>query len=122
MDGVADLTVCEMSRGKRSLEKTGMPAKNYSALVFIIKGWFNTHISYMGTTNIIKKVITINISPVSIVMTNKGDTYVMSQGDTKSNVTPKKEPHVVRIFNVGLAIVRYSTWTMIINTTGMVNK
>ena len=70
----------------------------------------------------IRKVIVIKISPVSNVSTCKGETYVMSQGAIRSIVTPKKAPHVVNAFSVFDAIVRYSTWTMIIKTTGMVNK
>ena len=88
----------------------------------ITNGWFKVHISYIGITNIIKNVTVIRISAVSSVSTCKGETYVISQGATRSKVTPKKANQVVIAFNVFDAIVRYSTWTMIIKTTGRVNK
>lgn len=68
------------------------------------------------------KLRSISISPVNIVNTKRGETYVMSHGETRSSVTPRNEPQVVRALIVGLAMVRYNTWTMIMKTTGMVKR
>ena len=87
-----------------------------------INGRRTPHISYSGITIIMIKLIDIRMSPVSIDITNIGDTYEISQGDIRSRKTPPKAIHVVKIFRASLAIVKYSTCTRIIKTTGMVNR
>src|SRR5690348_13079086 len=87
-----------------------------------MNGRLTPHISYSGITIMMRKLIDIRMSPVSIDITNIGDTYEISQGEIRSRKTPPKAIHVAETFTASLAIVKYNTCTRIIKTTGIVNR
>ncbi len=53
-----------------------------------------------------RNVTIMRVSPVNMVKTKTGDTYVISQGDRRSNPTPVKESQLIRILVEGLAFVK----------------
>lgn len=71
-----------------------------------MSGCFKIHISYKGIHIMMRNVTIMRVSPVNMVKTKTGDTYVISQGDRRSNPTPVKESQLIRILVEGLAFVK----------------